>query len=96
MVIRTLDYVRQCYTQEDGQKIYAIILPYLEKKAKVQISFEGVEFIPSSFVNTALIALLDKVPFQTIKECLSFVNTTKQINEMIRDRFSFEINHRIH
>lgn len=96
MVIRTLDYVKQCYTQEDGQKIYAIILPYLERKTKVEVSFDGVEFVPSSFVNTALIALLDKVPFQTIKECLSFINTTKQINEMIRDRFSFEVNHRVH
>lgn len=96
MVIRTLDYVKQCYTQEDGKKIYAVVLPYLEKKIKVELSFDGVEFVPSSFVNTALIALLDKVPFQTIRDCLSFVDTTKQINDMIRDRFVFEVNHRVH
>lgn len=96
MVIRTLDYVKQCYTQEDGKKIYTVVLPYLEKKIKVELSFDGVEFVPSSFVNTALIALLDKVPFQTIRECLSFVDTTKQINDMIRDRFLFEVNHRVH
>ncbi len=95
MVIKLLDNVKQCYTQEDGQKIYALILPYLEKNTKVEISFAGVEFVPSSFVNTALIALLDKVSFQTIRDCISFVDTTKQINDMIKDRFFFEVNHRV-
>ncbi|WP_395008585.1 STAS-like domain-containing protein [Undibacterium sp.] len=95
MVIRTLDYVKQCYTQEDGQTIYSVLLPYLEKDTPVEISFDGVEYVPSSFVNTAFIPLLKKFSFQKIKSCLLFVNTTKQINEMIRDRFVFEVNHRV-
>lgn len=96
MVIRTLDYVDQCYTQEDGQKIFSAILPFLKNKQSVELSFDGVEFVPSSFVNTALIALLDKFPFEVIKECLTFTNTTKQINDMIKNRFNFELNHRHH
>lgn len=92
MVIRILDYVNQCYTQEDGQKIYSVILPYLEKETTIELSFDGVEYVPSSFVNTAFIALLEKFSFQTIRSYLIFVDTTKQINEMIRDRFLFEIN----
>lgn len=96
MVINTLDHVDQCYTQEDGVKIYKVILPYLEKNTRIEVSFNGVEFVPSSFVNAALIALLEKVPFETIKKNLSFINTTKQINDMIRDRFYFELHHRVH
>jgi hypothetical protein len=94
MVVRALDHVRHCYTQADGQKIYETILPLLNKGERVDLSFEGVETVPSSFINTALIRLLDTVPFEKIKENLKFSNTTKQINEMIKTRFNFEVNKR--
>jgi hypothetical protein len=94
MVIRALDYVQHCYTQADGQVIFDRILPFLKRGEAVELSFEGVETVPSSFVNTALIRLLDTVNFQHIKSNLKFTNTTKQINEMIKNRFDFEVNHR--
>jgi hypothetical protein len=94
MVIRALDHVAQCYTQADGQKIYETIYPLLARGDRVELSFDGVETVPSSFINTALIRLLDSVPFEKIKMNLKFVNTTKQINEMIKIRFSFEVNKR--
>lgn len=94
MVIRALDHVAQCYTQADGQKIYETIYPLLQKGDRVELSFDGVETVPSSFINTALIRLLDNVSFEKIKANLKFVDTTKQINEMIKIRFSFEVNKR--
>lgn len=94
MVIRALDLVPQCYTQEDGHKIYLQILPFLQKGESVDLSFDGVETVPSSFVNTALIRLLDGIAFETIKANLRFINTTKQINEMIKTRFNFEVHKR--
>lgn len=94
MVVRALDHVAQCYTQADGQKIYETILPLLQKGQRVELSFEGVETVPSSFINNALIRLLDNIPFDKIKSDLKFLNTTKQINEMIKTRFSFEVNKR--
>jgi hypothetical protein len=94
MVIRALDLVRQCYSQDDGQKVFDVLLPRLQRGERIELSFDGVDTVPSSFINTSLIHLLDIVPFQTIKSNLRFVNTTRQINEMIKSRFDFEINRR--
>jgi hypothetical protein len=96
MVIRALDLVPQCYSQEDGHKVYKVIQPLLSKGEQIELSFEGVDTVPSSFVNTALIRLLDVISFDRIRSNLRFVNTTKQINEMIKMRFDFEVNKRPH
>jgi hypothetical protein len=94
MVIRALDVVRQCYSQDDGQKIYDVLFPRLRRGERIELSFDGVETVPSSFINTSLIRLLDVLSFEMIKSNLRFVNTTKQINEMIKSRFDFEVNRR--
>ncbi|WP_373889861.1 STAS-like domain-containing protein [Massilia sp. H6] len=94
MVIRALDIVRRCYSQDDGQKIYDVLCPRLTRGERIELSFDGVDTVPSSFINTSLIKLLDVVSFDTIKTNLRFVNTTKQINEMIKSRFDFEVNRR--
>jgi phosphatidylserine/phosphatidylglycerophosphate/cardiolipin synthase-like enzyme len=90
MVIRALDIVAQCYSNADGQKIYEAVYDYVARGEEVTVSFDGVDAVPSSFVNTAFIALLEHFPFQRIRETLSFSKTTPQINEMIRTRFAFE------
>jgi len=94
MVIRALDVVRQCYSQDDGQKVFEALYPRLKRGERVELSFDGVDTVPSSFINTALIHLLDVLSFDTIKSNLKFVNTTRQINQMIKSRFDFEVNHR--
>lgn len=94
MVIRALDLVRQCYSQDDGQKVFDVLLPKLKRGERIELSFDGVDTVPSSFINTALIHLLDVLPFETIKSSLRFVNTTRQINDMIKSRFDFEVNRR--
>ncbi|MFM0218247.1 STAS-like domain-containing protein [Paraburkholderia caledonica] len=90
MVIRALDIVRHCYSNADGQKIFDAIVDYVRRGERVVVSFDGVDAVPSSFVNSAFIALLDQFPFDRIKQTLSFSKTTPQINEMIRSRFAFE------
>ncbi|NEN75582.1 STAS-like domain-containing protein [Pelistega sp. NLN82] len=67
--------------------LFRIIHPYLEQGEQVIVSFEGVDSLPSSFVNTALLPLLHHFSFKTIKESLFFENTNSQINTMIKDRF---------
>lgn len=90
MVIRALDIVRQCYSNEDGHKVYEAVYDYVRRGEEVTVSFDGVDSVPSSFVNSAFIALLEQFPFQRIRETLSFTNTSPQINEMIKTRFAFE------
>lgn len=94
MVIRALDLVRHCYSQDDGQKVFDVLYPRLRRGERIELSFDGVDTVPSSFINTALIHLLDVLTFDTIKSNLRFVDTTIQINQMIKSRFDFEVNHR--
>lgn len=94
MVINILDHVERCYSNTDGDIILSLIKPKITDGQQVTISFNGVDSVPSSFVNSAFIALLDDFPFDYIRSHLKFTNTTKQINEMIKNRFSFEVNER--
>lgn len=89
-LIRVLDHVERCYNANDGQIIHDVIQKQLHQSDSVTLSFEGVDSVPSSFVNVALISFLDQYEFDEIKRKLRFVKTSSQINEMIRSRFSFE------
>ncbi len=84
----------RCYNQEDGAKLFAALAEKLRRREKISVSFEGVDTIPSSFVNAAFIALLEEFSFEVIKNSIQFSKTTRQINEMIRSRFAYETTHR--
>jgi len=90
MVVRVLDHISRCSAHEDGEIIYRIIRPILARGEKVAVSFDGISAVTSSFVNTAFIDLLDVFPFDQIKKNLTFLHSTRQINELIKKRFKFE------
>lgn len=85
------NHLERFLTNEDGFLLLNIIRPHLQQGEKVIISFDGVDSLPSSFVNTALLPLLHDLPFSKIKEYLSFEDTNSQINSMIKDRFKSAI-----
>lgn len=93
-LVKVLDQVGQCYSNEDGKIIFDIISDSLSKGEKVTLSFEGVDGVTSSFVNSALIDLLECFGFEFIKTHLSFVKTSRQINNIINQRFKFEVKKR--
>ncbi|UAL27787.1 STAS-like domain-containing protein [Bacillus paralicheniformis] len=90
-VIKVIDHVERCYSNEDGQIIFDIIDQKFSLGEEVNLSFSGISGVTSSFVNTALIDLLDKYGFDFVKGHLKFIDTTKQINTAINDRFKFEV-----
>ncbi|KAA0796351.1 MULTISPECIES: STAS-like domain-containing protein [Bacillus cereus group] len=92
--INALDVVERCYSNEDGQVIQNLIKVEFKKGNKVAVSFAGISAVNSSFVNTAFIDLLTEYDFSFIKNHLTFVNSTSQINNMIKSRFDFEVNER--
>lgn len=94
--IRLLEYVPHCYNGDDGRVIRDLLTSYLKREEPVTVSFRGVQSVPSSFINVALISLLGSFSFDQIRRQLRFVDTTSQINEMIRTRFDFELNERAH
>lgn len=89
MVIRILDHVKSCSTYEDGEKIFRLIHPPLKAGEDVVLSFAGVLSVPSAFINAALVRLLEDIPFETIKRHLKIVDSTRQINALVRQRFAF-------
>lgn len=94
MVINCLNHVNHCYSHEDGEIILNIIRDILNNKGSVIISFSGVNGVPSSFVNAAFIPLLEEYSFDDVRKRVHFINSTKQINDMIKKRFEFEVYHR--
>jgi len=90
MVINILDLVPHCYTWADGEIVGRAIQQALADKEKVVVSFTGVEDVPTSFVNAAFVRLLDDFSYEDIRSNLSVVNSTRQINEMIKRRLDFE------
>ena len=43
----------------------------------------------AAFVNAAFLRLLEHVPFSQVKSTLSFTQSTRQINQLIKSRFEF-------
>lgn len=92
MVLITIHHhVGRCYSNQEGMIIKKMIDEHLKSNQQVIVSFDGINGVTSSFVNTAFIELLKDYDFNFIKSHLRFVNTSKQVNEMIKDRFKFEV-----
>ena len=89
MVINVLDHVPQCYTGQDGAVIGSLIRDGFARGDDVTVSFLGVDNAPSSFVNAAFVDLLDSYSFDYIRRHLLVINSSPQINDLIRRRFSF-------
>lgn len=83
MVIAALDHVPQCYTSADGLVIAGLLRRCL-RSGHVKLSLAGVDDVPSSFVNSAIVSLLNEFSAEDLRRKLSIVDSNRQINEMIR------------
>jgi len=84
MVVRALDHVTRCYSTADGGVIARELRNAFSRSDRVTLSFAGVSDVPSSFVNSSLVVLLqDYSPFD-LKRRLSITDATPQIADMIR------------
>lgn len=90
MVVKLIEYIKAGFTNQDGQIIFEKIMNAFCNKEKVEVSFEGIGGVSSSFVNTAFIQLLDYYEYSFIKENLKFSNMLKVNNDLIKKRFQFE------
>lgn len=94
VTIRVLDVVPRTFNNDDGREVHDAIREALAREEVVTLSFDGVDSVPSSFVNSALITLLHDLSFDEVRRRLRFVQTNSQINEMIRSRFNQEVERR--
>lgn len=83
-----------CYSNLDGEIIKQKILDGLRQGDQITLSFHGIDSVSSSFVNSALIDLLELYDFDHIKKSILFKDTNRSINDVIKKRFMFEVNAR--
>jgi hypothetical protein len=88
MVMRIIDLVRACYTSSDGDVVREALLFHIRGNRSVVVSFAGIDTVTSSFVNSALVPLLDTMPLEEFKRRLRFVEVTHQIGDLIRSRLT--------
>ena len=91
MVIRILDHISSYSSYSDGEVIYRLIEREFESKRDVTLSFQGIKSISSAFANSALIRLVEKFAFEDIRARLHIVDSTRQINRLVKDRFAFAV-----
>ncbi len=89
MVIRVLDFVKECATYADGEVIFKLIAPSIKNGEDVVLSFDGVDAVPSAFINASIVRLVEVVDLDQIRLHLKVANSTKQINELIKSRIAF-------
>lgn len=86
------DHVQFASSHKDGQVIYDLIVQHVLDDKEVELSFEGISATTPSFVNTALVQLLDVTTMEQIRKLVKIVESTKYVNRMIHERFDFVLN----
>jgi hypothetical protein len=84
MVIVALDHVPHCYSSQDGNTIRGLLQKAFAAGHSVQLSFAGVEDVPSSFINAALVPFVLENGVEWVKANLAITRARKQIIDMIR------------
>ncbi|MCA3238105.1 MAG: STAS-like domain-containing protein [Curvibacter sp.] len=87
--IRILDHVSTASSYEDGETVYTLIKSHIDDGNSVDLSFDGISSVPSAFVNSAIIRLLENFSFEQVKAHLHIIDSTRHINQLIKSRFDF-------
>ncbi|MGY3496379.1 STAS-like domain-containing protein [Bradyrhizobium sp. USDA 4502] len=78
-------------TAEQGSRLYDALCTALARRdAVVELDFQSITTATSSFANLAFVQLLTKWSLADLKHRLRVVNSTRQINEMIKSRLERE------
>lgn len=88
MVIVALDHVDHCFNAQDGEIILGVLTQALLKHQDVTLSFRGVSDVPSSFINAALVPLVQTHGEDWVRKHLRITAATKQVADMIRRCFA--------
>jgi hypothetical protein len=90
MVIRVREICSAADTGPQGDRLYIAIHSLLGQQDQILISFAGVDTATSSFVNMSFVRLLSIMHFEEIKRRFKIVDSTHQINDMIKRRLTQE------
>ena len=90
MVIRILDIVPGADTAEEGTLVHSHLRAALANCGSVAVSFDGINVTTSSFVAAAFLPLLGQLSFDDVKRRMRVINSTRQINLLIKSRLERE------
>lgn len=88
--ITAKDLTRNQMTTEDGFKLFDAMDKELNNGHKIEVSFKGIHGLNSSYINGAFVNLLAHHPMDFIQAHVAIKHSTRQINELIKDRMAFE------
>ena len=87
--IRIRDLVDSPSSYDDGDVVYRRLIEEIDAGNEVSVSFEGIESVPSAFINAAFVRLLETHSFEEVRRLLKIRNSTRHINDLVRSRFLF-------
>lgn len=70
---------------EAGAALYAEFCLYKDTVDKIIVNLDGVEVLPSMFLNTSIGAYIDNFGKESLKEKISFAKITRSQAERLRD-----------
>lgn len=70
---------------EDGDKIYAVLDDALASGQRVELSFSGLEFVLTAFLNAAIGRLFAKYTEEQVRSGIIFADATES-NQMLVER----------
>ena len=88
-LIRIKDHVSHASTYEEGDVIFTLLQGAFQRSTPVELSFDGINAVPSAFINAALVRLVEDHDMSEVKRLLRISNSNRGINEMIKQRFDF-------
>jgi STAS-like domain of unknown function (DUF4325) len=86
MVIQVHDLVAGADTADQGNVVFSHLHAAMKAGAPFVVSFGKIQTATSSFVNAAFVRLLKDYSFNDIKKQMRVIDSTRQINQMIRMR----------
>lgn len=74
---------KNCITIEDGQKVFELVSPFVEKNEKVELDFSSVSTIASPFFNFCIGTLLTMFSLEDVQNCLEISNLSSSGQEVL-------------
>lgn len=84
MDVKVLNIVDSCNTAAEGAALFDAIWPRLKDDKEVNISFDGVSEVTSSFVNASIVQLVLQIDYDSVGARLAISDISKQSAEIIR------------
>lgn len=90
MVVQVGHLVPYGHTTEHGTVVFEAIRSALAHEQSVDVSFSGIAFVSTSFVNASFVELLQHMDLQELMRRIRIRDSSSQINDLIKRRLKTE------